>query len=222
MRSQTLAAWERVEAALDPLAIGRGAVALRRLLRAKLPVEHRAMSPQPDLAAVCGRALAAIDGWLSDDDRALLRSRSLETTPTLYGEILRRLPHYHLKHAEAAWLPIVEALGHLRHNVDHAPHTEAKKEAWGRTVGYLLGYGGYSELRMTRLLTGRGVRLPQAIENSLDLLIRKRVGACRLGDLAVADALGDRAAYARARRRIAMDYARGVDAADRNAARPAA
>jgi hypothetical protein len=30
------------------------------------------MSSQPDLAAVCGKALAAIDGWLSDDDRALL------------------------------------------------------------------------------------------------------------------------------------------------------
>jgi hypothetical protein len=183
------------------------------------------MSSQPDLATVCGKALAAIDGWLSDGDRALLRSRSLETTPTLYGEILRRLPHDHLEHAEAAWLPIVKALGHLRHNVDDALHTEARKEAWGRTVGYLLGYGGYSDLRMTRLLTGRGVRLPQAIENSLDLLIRERVGACRLGDLAVlgvADALGDRAAYARARRRIAMDYARGVDAADRNAARPAA
>ena len=182
------------------------------------------MSSQPDLAAVCGRALAAIDGWLNDNDRALLRSRSLGTTPTLYGEILRRLPYGHLEHAEAAWLPIVKALGHLRHNVDDALHTEAKKAAWGRTVGYLLGYGGYSDLRMTRLLTGRGVRLPQAIENSLDLLIRKRVGACRLSHLAVlgvADPLGDRAAYAKARRRIAMDYARGVDAADRNAARPA-
>lgn len=42
MRSQTLAAWERVEAALDPLAMGRGAVALRRLLRAKLPVKDEA------------------------------------------------------------------------------------------------------------------------------------------------------------------------------------
>ena len=42
MRSQTLAAWERVEAALDPLALGRGAVALRRLLRAKLPVKDEA------------------------------------------------------------------------------------------------------------------------------------------------------------------------------------
>ena len=78
------------------------------------------MNPQPDLAAVCGKALAAIDGWLSDDDRALLRSRSLDTTPTLYGEILRRLPHDHVDRAEAAWLPIVKALGHLRHNVDDA------------------------------------------------------------------------------------------------------
>ena len=34
------------------------------------------MNSQPDLAAVCGKALAAIDGWLSDDDRALLRSRT--------------------------------------------------------------------------------------------------------------------------------------------------
>jgi hypothetical protein len=39
MRSQTMAAWAHVEAALDPLALGRGAVALRRLLRAKLPVK---------------------------------------------------------------------------------------------------------------------------------------------------------------------------------------
>ena len=183
------------------------------------------MNPQPDLAAVCGKALVAIDGWLSDDDRALLRSRSLDTTPTLYGEILRRLPHEHVDHAEAAWLPIVKAFGHLRHNVDDALDSEAKQEAWRRTAGYLLGFHGYSELRMTRLLTGRGVRLRQAIENALDLLIRKHVGACRLGDLAllgVADALGDHAAHAWARRRIAMNYARGVDAADRNAAKSAA
>jgi hypothetical protein len=168
------------------------------------------MNQQPDLAAACGKALAAIDGWLSDDDRALLRSRSLETTPTLYGEILRRLPHGHLDRGEAAWLPIVKALGHLRHNVDDVLNKEAKQEAWGR---------------MTRLLTGRGIHLPQAIENALDLLIREHVGAGRVGDLAVlgvADALGDRPALDWARRRIAMDYARGVDAADRKAARPAA
>lgn len=181
------------------------------------------MNTQLDLAAVCNRALVAMDGWLSDDDRALLRSRSLDKTPTLYGEILRRLPHDHLDRAEAAWLPIVKALGHLRHNVDDTLDQEAKQEAWARTVGYLLGQSGYSEIRMTRLLTGRGVRLPQAVENALDLLIRKRVGACRLGDLAVlgvADALGERAAYGHARRRIAMQYARGVDTA-RNAASPA-
>ena len=182
------------------------------------------MNTQPDLDAVCNRALVAIDGWLSDDDRALLRSRSLDTTPTLYGEVLRRLPRDHLDRAEAAWLPIVKALGHLRHNVSDALDEEAKREAWGRRVGYLLGQSGYSEIRMTRLLTGRGVRLPQAIENALDLLIRKRVGACRLGDLAVlgvADALGDRAAYANARRRIAMQYAHGIDTST-NAANPAA
>lgn len=183
------------------------------------------MNPQPDLAAVCGKALAVIDGWLSDDDRALIRSRSLDTTPTLCGEILRRLPHDHVDRAEAAWLPIIKALGHLRHNVGDALDKEDKQEAWSRTAGYLLGHHGYSELRMTRLLTARGVRLPQAIENALDLLIRERVGSCRLRDLAVlgvADALGDRAAHAWARRHIAMDYARGVDAAHRNAAKPAA
>lgn len=40
MRKQTLAAWERVEAALDPVALGRGASALQRLMRAKLPVKE--------------------------------------------------------------------------------------------------------------------------------------------------------------------------------------
>ena len=45
MRSQTLAAWERVEAALDPVALGRGAAALQRLLRTKLPVKEEAHEP---------------------------------------------------------------------------------------------------------------------------------------------------------------------------------
>ena len=184
------------------------------------------MSSQPDLAAACGKALGAIDGWLGDDDRAILRARALETVPTLYGEILRRLPHGHLDRAEAAWLPIAKALGHLRHNVDSDKlDDEAKRAAYGRTVGYLLGVSGYSELRMSRLLTGRGVRLPQAGENALDLLIRKRAGACRLTDLTVllvADALGDRTAHAWARRRMAMDYARGGEAAGADTRRSAA
>ena len=184
------------------------------------------MVSQPDLAAACGKALGAIDGWLGDDDRALLRARALETVPTLYGEILRRLPHGHLDHAEAAWLPIVRALGHLRHNVDGDKLDDgAKRAAYGRTVGYLLGLSGYSELRMSRLLTGRGIRLPQAGENALDLLIRKRAGTCRLNDLAVllvADAIGDRPAHAWARRRMAMDYARGGEAAGADTSKSAA
>lgn len=184
------------------------------------------MSSQPDLAATCGKALNAIDRWLGDDDRAILRARALETVPTLYGEILRRLPQSHLVRAEAAWLPIVKALGHLRHNLDAGKlDDDAKRTAYGRTVGYLLGLSGYSELRMARLLTGRGVRLPQAGENALDLLIRKRAGICRLTDLAVlvvGDALGDRTAHAWARRLIAMDYARGGEAAGADTTRSAA
>jgi hypothetical protein len=184
------------------------------------------LDPQPDLAETCGRTLALVDGWLGDDERALLRARALDTVPTLYGELLRRLPHDHLDRAEAAWRPILKALGHLRHNVDADQlDEEAKRAAYGRTAGYLLGYHGYSELRVSRLLTGRGARLPQTAENALDYLVQKRVGACRLTDLAVlvtADALGDRGAHAWARRRIAIDYARGVDAAEREKTQTAA
>lgn len=42
MRIQTLEAWQRVESALDPVALGRGASALHRLMRAKLPVKEEA------------------------------------------------------------------------------------------------------------------------------------------------------------------------------------
>jgi len=45
MRSQTLDAWERVEAGLDPVALGRGAAALQRHLRAKLPLKDEAHEP---------------------------------------------------------------------------------------------------------------------------------------------------------------------------------
>lgn len=45
MRRQVFAAWERVETALDPVALGRGAAALQRVLRAKLPVKDEAHEP---------------------------------------------------------------------------------------------------------------------------------------------------------------------------------
>jgi hypothetical protein len=42
MRTQALAAWERVESGLEPIALGRGASTLQRLMRAKLPVKEEA------------------------------------------------------------------------------------------------------------------------------------------------------------------------------------
>jgi hypothetical protein len=91
---------------------------------------------------------------------------------------------------------------------------EQKRALYVRSAARLLGEIGYSDVRMSRLLNAHGRSLILAAEDALQRLVSERSGACRMTDLAVlvvADALKDKEAYIWAKRRVAMDYSRGLE-----------
>ena len=155
----------------------------------------------PQLSRRVYAMLSEIAAHLTPNDKARLRSMSMEHPTLTYWEILAAVPENLTSRGpcDEAWRVIAKALGHL--------------ELGGAGLGRALADADYPEMRMDRLLAATGDALRGQVAEALRWLEATGTSRVRLSDAAVlmlADAVGDTTASEDIRRRTALDYVRAV------------
>ena len=155
----------------------------------------------PQLSRRIHAALGEIAAHLTPNDKARLRSMSIEHPTLTYWEILAAAPENLAAPGpcDKAWRVIAKALGHF--------------DVGGRGLGRALAESDYPEMRMDRLLAATGDAVRGQVADALRWLEAAGASRVRLSDAAVlmlADAVGDTAASEDIRRRTALDYVRAA------------
>jgi hypothetical protein len=127
----------------------------------------------------------------------------LPEPPLSFWKMIAAVPQEQIDNEQclAIWKIILRALGHIRHS--------------SASLGRTLASEDFPEDRMDRLLTASGSSLPGLTNEALRWLVSHHVEATDLSVLAtlgLSDALGDSESRDWARRTIALDYVRSVDA----------
>jgi hypothetical protein len=193
-----VAATPRSEGAYRRIADAEGSLAWRISEHLKKGEEEMAFDP-PQLSRRIHAALGEIAAHLTPNDKARLRSMSIEHPTLTYWEILAAAPENLTSPGacDGAWRVIAKALGHL--------------DVGGSGLGRALADSDYPEMRMDRLLAATGDALRGQVADALRWLEAAGVSRVRLSDAAVlmlADAVADTTAREDIRRRTALDYVR--------------
>jgi len=194
----SVAAMPRSAGAYRRIADAEGSLAWRITERLKGGEEEMAFDP-PQLNRRIHAALGEIAAHLTPNDKARLRSMSIEHPTLTYWEILAAAPENLTSPGacDEAWRVTAKALGHL--------------DVGGPGLGRALAESDYPEMRMDRLLAATGDALRGQVADALRWLEAASVSRVRLSDAAVlmlADAVADTTAREDIRRRTALDYVR--------------
>jgi len=191
-------------ALIRPLHAARAEQVLETGIRFRLKGEamSQEFSPSP-LARQTFAILRSIVERATPNDRAQLRTMFLPEPPLSFWKMIAAVPQEQINNDQclAIWKIVLRALGHIRHS--------------STSLGRTLAAEDFPEDRMDRLLTASGSSLPGLIDEALRWLVSHHVEATDLSVLAtlgLADALGDSESRDWARRTIALDYVRSVDA----------
>jgi hypothetical protein len=193
-----VAATPRSEGAYRRIADAAGSLAWRISEHLKGGVEELTFDP-PQLSRRLHATLGEIAAHLTPNDKARLRSMSIEHPTLTYWEVLAAAPENLTSPGpcDEAWRVIAKALGHL--------------DVSGPGLGRALAESDYPELRMDRLLAATGDALRGQVADALRWLETAGAGRVRLSDAALlmlADAVGDTTASEYILRRTALDYVR--------------